>query len=336
VNAPSGFLLVDKEAGPTSRQVTETVSRLLQPEPPRRRRGQPRFRVGHAGTLDPLATGLLIVLAGAATRLQPFLQGLDKRYAATIRLGTATDSHDREGAVTARAPVAATPDDLAAALASLTGTYPQLPPLLSAIKRGGRSLHELVRAGQVVAAPASRPVRIDRLTVTARRWGETPRTGEEGHLASDGLVYEIGLDVVCGSGTYIRALARDLGTALATCAHLHALRRLEVGPFAVAEAVTLAALAAAPELAALVRPLADALPHVPAFTLDEDRAAHLRRGGQPEPDWVPLPVPALCRFLDPAGHLAAVARRDPDGGRPVLAAVFPLGAAASPEDEPCG
>jgi len=335
VPGPSGFLLVDKPSGPTSREVAEAVGSLLVPGAPRRRRGGRRFRVGHAGTLDPLATGLLVVLAGAATRLQPFLQKLDKRYLATVRLGTGTDSHDRDGEVQQRAPVPARPDDRTAALAALTGAVRQRPPVLSAIKRGGRSLHELVRAGGTVAPPPERWVRIDELAATDVRWGLAPAPTAPGLLAPDGLVYEIDLDLRCGSGTYVRALARDLAAALGTCGHVHALRRLEVGPFHVDLAVTPAALADLAEPTARLRPLADALPHLPAIRVDAAQAARLRQGGQPEPDWLPRPVPELFRLLDPAGRLAAVGRWDPVLDRPVLAAVFPLAAGESPEDEPC-
>jgi tRNA pseudouridine55 synthase len=336
VREPCGILLVDKPSGPTSRQVAETVGKLLRPDRRRARTDAPRFRVGHAGTLDPLATGLLVVLVGRATRLAPFLQGLDKRYLATVRLGTATDTLDREGEATGRAPVPGRPDGLPAALERLRAAPSQVPPVISSLKRGGLSLHRLARAGHDPEPPGPRPVRIDSLTVLAVRWGETPGPEPDDKLAPDGLLYEIDLDIVCGSGTYVRALARDLAGALGTEGHVHALRRLAVGPFAVDEAVDLAGLLAAAAPLRRLRPLAAALPHLAAYPLTGEQAARVRQGGQPEPGWLPLPVPALFRLLDPAGRLAAVGRAEPETGRPLAVVVFPEDVAAPAEADPCG
>lgn len=332
---PCGILLVDKPEGPTSRQVAETVGARLRQGRGRPRRGQRRFRVGHAGTLDPLATGLLVILVGRATRLAPFLQGLDKRYLATIRFGTATDSHDRMGEVTARSDPPRQLDELERVLASLQRTVQQVPPVISSLKRGGRSLHRLAREGREVAEPEARPVRIDRLVATAERWGAAPAADASGHLAPDGRLYEIDLDITCGSGTYVRSLARDVAHELGTLGHVQALRRLVVGPFAVEQAVPLAALEAATAPAGGLRPLADALPHLPAFTLTLAQASRVRHGGQPEDGWLPEPAPAQFRLLDPAGRLAAVGRRDSPTGRAVTVVVFPDEGAMTIEAEPC-
>lgn len=339
MTGPSGMVLIDKPAGLTSRAVDQQVARRLAPAG-RPQRGAPRFRVGHAGTLDPLATGLLLVLVGRGTRLQPFLSGLDKRYATTVRFGAATDSHDRDGAVTATVPVPETPAGLEAAVAALSGPILQEPPVLSALKRGGRSLHRRARAGEDVAPPSARPVHVHCLAVTAVRWGVRPADGSGGHLASDGLVYEVDLDLRCSSGTYVRSLGRDLGRALGTEAHLHDLRRLEIGPFDVADAVALEAFAAAADPSALLLPLAASLPHAPAVTVPAAAAAAIRRGEQPARALFADDVPPLFRLLDPGGALVAVGRYDRGAGLPRTAAVFgpapqPASADRPGEDDPC-
>jgi tRNA pseudouridine55 synthase len=324
LNDPSGILLIDKPEGPTSRRVAETVGGLLVPAPRRRRRDVRRFRVGHAGTLDPMATGLLVVLIGRGTRLAPFLQGLDKRYLATVRLGTATDTHDRQGNVTSSRDVPSDSDGLEEALAALCGEIMQVPPVISSIKRGGRSLHRLARSGHDVPEPEARIVKIKRLKLMAVRWGVPPSGVESsGHGATDGLVYEVDLDITCGSGTYVRSLARDLGTALGTVGHVQVLRRLEVGPFDVLQAVTLDDMHREADPSVFLHPLAAALPHLPGFDLDLAQAESVRHGMQPAVDWLAEPVPACFRLLDPLGHLVAIGRRDPSSGRAVTVAVFP-------------
>ncbi len=330
-----GLILVDKPAGETSRRVAEGVGRLLGDFRPRRRRGGPRFRVGHAGTLDPLATGLLLVPVGRATRLQSFLQGLDKRYLATVRLGTSTDTLDRDGEIADTAPVPALPDNLDRILAPFTGTIMQEPPVYSAIKRGGESLHRLVRRDADTAPPPPRPVTITSLQALDVRWGTPAPDDEAGYLAPDGLVYEIDLDIACGSGTYIRSLARDLALALGTVGHIQALRRLEVGPFDVAEATSPEALKAADDPGLLVKSLADTLPHLPTVILDAEQASRLCQGQQPDPSLFPSPVPPLYRILDSADQLVAVGQADPSTGQPRAVAVFPPPPRASVEDDSC-
>ncbi len=332
---PCGMILVDKPTGPTSRGVVEMVGRILAPAPARRRRGEPRFRLGHAGTLDPLATGLLVILVGRGTRLQPFLQGLDKRYLATVRLGAGTDSHDRDGTVTERVPVPPTADGLAGALAALTGTIMQVPPVISAIKRDGRSLHHRVRRGEVVAPPDARPVRILDLVSVAIRWGEESAAEDPDFLAPDGRLYEVDLDIACGSGTYVRSLARDLAAALGTVGHVATLRRTVVGPFDVKDAVTLDELADGPEPTAQLRSLNDALPQLPEVPVTTEAAMGLRQGTQPDRSWFLDEVPELFRLVGPGGELVAVGRREADTDLPRTAAVFPTDAARIAEDDPC-
>ena len=331
---PSGVLLLDKPGGPTSRAVTEAVGRLLAPSR-RRRRGGPRFRVGHAGTLDPLATGLLVILVGRGTRLQPFLQGLDKRYLTTVRFGVGTDSLDRDGEIDGLKPVPASPDGIAAALPDLTGDIMQQPPLISALKRDGRSLHTRVRRGENPAPPPPRPVRIMSLEICAIRWGEPPSADDPGLLPDDGLCYEVDLDIACGGGTYVRSLARDLAVAVGTLGHVHALRRLEVGPFSVTGAVLPDTLNDLPRPADRLLSLADGVPHLSPLLVSAARAELLRRGVQPEADWFTEPVPELFRLLTSDGSLVAVGRRDPVIGEPRTAAVFPAPDNDLREDDPC-
>ncbi len=212
--APSGILLVDKPGGITSHDVVARARRALNTR-----------KIGHAGTLDPMATGLLILGVGPATRLLTYIVGLDKTYEATIRLGASTDSDDADGTEIARADAAVlaavTPDAVSAGIAALTGRIEQVPSTVSAIKVGGRRAYDLARAGEEVQLKA-RDVTVSRFEVLAVR-------------PVDGA---IDLDVVvdCSSGTYIRALARDLGAALGVGGHLTALRRTRIGAFRVEDA----------------------------------------------------------------------------------------------------
>ena len=326
---PDGFLLVDKPAGLTSRDVVVRVQRALGPGPGRRR-GVPRFRCGHAGTLDPMATGLLLVLVGAGTRLSHFLLGHDKVYEAVVRFGQATDTLDAEGVVLTSAPPRITMDRFDAAAAARVGRQLQAPPLVSAIKRDGRALHRRVRAGENPTPPEPRPVRIE----------DIERTGDPvPGTASDTL--DVPLRVHCGSGTYIRSLARDLGEDLGVPAHLAALRRIRVGAFDVADALAPGELEDPSCLRAALRPLGAALPEAPTITIDDDEAALIRNGRQPAADRleqggvVPAPVAPgrepLWVMVDRAGGLVAVGRLGPgssnsDGPlRPRIAAVFAAG-----------
>jgi len=211
-----GLLLVDKPAGCTSHDVVGRVRRVLGTR-----------RVGHAGTLDPMATGLLVVAVERSTKLLGHLALTEKTYLATVRLGQATATDDAEGVTTARASAAAiqrtTPDSIRAGIGHLTGAISQVPSSVSAIKVDGQRAYDLVRAGRQVAL-AARPVTISRFDVLGDiRYAE-------GYIDVDVLVE-------CSTGTYIRSLARDLGVGLALGGHLTALRRTTVGPFAVESAV---------------------------------------------------------------------------------------------------
>jgi tRNA pseudouridine55 synthase len=225
VTAPSGLVIVDKPAGLTSHDVVARVRRLAGTR-----------RVGHAGTLDPMATGVLVVGVEQATRLLGHLALTRKQYAGTVRLGQRTDSDDADGTVTAQAPADQVTDAaLRAAAAALTGEIEQVPPGISAIKVGGQRAYRLTREGTPPELPA-RPVTVDELTVTAIRRPADSGGPPPGLLDAD-------IEVTCSSGTYIRAIARDLGEALGTGGHLTALRRTRVGPYRIADALTLDELA---------------------------------------------------------------------------------------------
>lgn len=209
-----GLLLVDKPGGITSHDVVGRARRALGTR-----------KVGHAGTLDPMATGLLVVGVDAATRLLTYVVGLDKTYEATIRLGEATATDDADGELTAQTDAASlTARQIEAALPPLRGVISQVPSTFSAIKVDGRRAYDLARAGEDVQLKA-REVTVSRLDVVAER--------------RQGAVVDLDVVVDCSSGTYIRALARDLGSALGVGGHLTALRRTRIGPFSVSDAVRL-------------------------------------------------------------------------------------------------
>ncbi|MEX2658979.1 MAG: tRNA pseudouridine(55) synthase TruB [Acidimicrobiales bacterium] len=240
--APSGLLVVDKEPGLTSHDVVARARRLVGTK-----------KVGHSGTLDPGATGVLLLGIGRATRLLKFLTALPKSYVCEVVLGTETSTLDDAGEVTARHDmVGVTVEQARAGAAALTGDILQVPPMVSALKVGGRRLHELAREGVEVAREA-RPVTVHRFDVT----GEV----EPGVLA---------IEVDCSSGTYVRTLAADLGAALGGGAHLRALRRTAIGPFDLS--------VARPLEDAVLRPPVDALSWMDAVAVDPDTADLVRRG----------------------------------------------------------
>ncbi len=248
----SGLVVCDKPAGWTSHQVVGRLRRLLGTR-----------KVGHAGTLDPMATGVLVVGVNRATRLLGLLALDDKVYAATIRLGMSTVTDDAEGETTA-APGAAglDADALAGALADLTGEISQVPSAVSAIKVDGVRAYARGRAGQQVTL-AARPVRVRRFEVLGRRDA----------VVDEAAVVDLDVEVECSTGTYVRALARDLGDALGTGGHLIALRRLRSGPFALAEAAVLG------DDPPPVLPLADAARRCfAALTVDEETEQAVRYG----------------------------------------------------------
>jgi tRNA pseudouridine55 synthase len=218
MTAESGLVIVDKPAGWTSHDVVAKIRKIAGTK-----------RVGHAGTLDPMATGVLVVGVEKATRLLGYLALTQKEYTGTIRLGQSTDSDDADGAITGHVPVRnISGTDLEPAIARLTGEISQVPPDVSAIKVGGKRSYRLARDG---AAPELAP-----RTVTVRVFAVE-------QLRPAGDVLDVDVRVTCSSGTYIRALARDLGADLGVGGHLTALRRTRVGPYLISQAVTLEQLA---------------------------------------------------------------------------------------------
>ena len=313
VPASDGILLVDKPQGLTSHDVVGATRRLAATR-----------KVGHAGTLDPMATGLLLLGVGRATRFLTYLVGADKTYAATIRLGLETTTEDAEGEVTAAHGCRIddlSGDRLQKALAGLTGQIQQVPSAVSAIKVDGVRAYKRVRDGQDVELEA-RPVAIHELRLT----GEPRQAGVDlaGTAAggvstgaetdgAEGEVQVVDLDVVvsCSSGTYVRALARDLGQSLGCGAHLTALRRTGVGPFDVGQASTLIELSEQVETDA-VTPDPRGAATVPLeevarrcferLALTEPEACGLRHGQ-------PLDAAVLERAEAPEGRLGEVASK---------------------------
>ncbi|MGO4258874.1 tRNA pseudouridine(55) synthase TruB [Marmoricola sp. RAF53] len=264
VPGPGGLVVVDKPAGVTSHDVVARVRRLAGTR-----------KVGHAGTLDPMATGVLVIGVERATRLLGHLLLTDKTYDATIRLGSATTTDDAEGEVVSTSPTDGVDEDaVRAGLAAMVGEIDQVPSAVSAIKVDGRRAYDRVRAGETVEL-AARTVRIDEITV--HRYAPGP----------DGI--DVDVTVRCSSGTYIRAIARDLGSALGVGGHLTALRRTAVGEFDLGVARTLEELAEAEDFwSTEVLPIAAAARRTfPAYELDATQAALVRVGRK-----LPLDLPA--------------------------------------------
>lgn len=284
--ATSGILLVDKPGGMTSHDVVARTRRVFGTR-----------KVGHAGTLDPMATGLLVVGIEAATRLLTFVVGADKTYLATIRLGQSTGTDDADGEIVASADparvAAITADEVATGVAALTGAISQVPSAVSAIKVDGRRAYDRVRAGEDVVL-AARDVVVSRFDVLDDRPG-------------DGGVRDLDVVVDCSSGTYIRALARDLGAALGVGAHLTALRRTRVGPFDVADASALDELAQAQPLTA-----ADAAARIlPVLEVSVQEAVDLRHGKRLAGQRARLEGPRAAA-IDPDGVLIGIVERRGD------------------------
>ncbi|MGW5917945.1 tRNA pseudouridine(55) synthase TruB [Nocardia fluminea] len=277
-----GLVIVDKDSGLTSHDVVARSRKLLQTR-----------KVGHAGTLDPMATGVLVLGVERATKLLGQLLLTTKEYTATIRLGQATNTDDAEGEVTATTPALhVTDDEIAAGVAALTGDIEQVPATVSAIKVDGERAYARVRAGEEVQL-AARPVTVSRFDVLARR------------DVADGGFVDLDVAVECTSGTYIRALARDLGAALGVGGHLTALRRTRVGPFTLEHARTLEQLATAAEAEQPLLSLdidAAVRTAFPLRDIDESQATDLRTGRWLEP----VGIKGVYAAIDPRGRAIAL------------------------------
>ena len=245
----SGWIILDKPYGLSSTQAVGKVRWLYNAE-----------KAGHAGTLDPLATGLLPIALGEATETVPFVQGGSKRYSFDLEWGSSTTTDDAEGEIVATSEVRPSEAEVLAMLPRFTGTIMQRPPPFSAIKVDGERAYDLARSGQTVEL-APRPVTIDELTLVSH----TPERSR--------------FDMACEKGTYVRSLARDLAEALGTRGHVTMLRRTAVAGFSEADAITLETLEAAPDRDALLRPSSIALRHLPELCVSADDAALIRNGG---------------------------------------------------------
>lgn len=262
-----GLLLIDKPKGITSHDAVDAVRRAIGIR-----------KVGHAGTLDPMATGLLVMGVGRATRLLRFLGDMDKEYEGTARLGEETDTLDAEGETVRTAPVEVSEAEVAAAMTGLTGEFRQRPPAYSAVKVGGRRLHREARAGRPLEAQP-RTVRVDTFEVR----------GFDGR--------DVEFRAVVSGGTYVRSLAADLGRRLGTGAHLVRLVRIRIGPFRLEDA-------SPPDASEALLPVERAVAHLPRMELTEDEAEAARHGrplGPPD-------GPGFHAAVDPDGRLVGVFR----------------------------
>jgi tRNA pseudouridine55 synthase len=275
VSGPEGFLLVDKPQGVTSHDVVDVV-----------RRGLGTRKVGHAGTLDPMATGLLLIGVGRATRLLRFLGDLPKTYEGTLRLGVETDTLDAEGAVVQEMAVDVTQAQVAEAMRALVGESLQRPPAYSAVKVGGRKLYEAAREGGSLEA-APRPIRVDAFDLLSFDPPDAP------------------FRVICSGGTYVRVLAAEVGAALSCGAHLTALRRTAIGPYTVEDAI-------APDAVSDPLPIGAAVGHLPRLDVEEEEAAAASHGRPLGPAGIAGPYGVFA----PDGRLIGIYEDDGPRARP--------------------
>jgi len=285
----NGLLVIDKPTGMTSRDVVNRVQRWF----PR------KTKIGHTGTLDPLATGVLVICIGAATRLADYVQAMGKSYSSCFRLGATSTTGDADGEIT-ETPNAVPPtrEQIDEALASFVGMIEQVPPAVSALKLEGRRAHELARKGEAVSL-AARPVRIDAIRMTCYEWPF------------------LDVEVDCGKGTYIRSIARDLGAKLGCGGFVQTLRRTRVGPFTAEQGIGLDANPATMKLL----PMVEAIAGMVMVCVSADEAKRLRQGQSVMSNPALEGDVALLALLDGAGELVGLGNRQ--GGRIRPALIFP-------------
>jgi tRNA pseudouridine55 synthase len=280
----SGILPIDKPVGWTSHDVVAKVRRLA---------GQKQ--VGHAGTLDPLATGVLLVVLGDATRLSSYLMESTKVYCAEVVFGIRTATDDAEAPVLERTDVSNLDrKQIEESLSAFTGELEQMPPAYAAVRHGGEKLYTLARKG-IAVEPEPRPVVVHSIDLVSWR---PPRAR---------------LRIYCGPGTYIRALARDIGISLGVGGYLHALRRTNSGTFSVERCVTMASLSRADGLGPCVQPLDRAVLHLPAVVLTQDQVDAVRMG---QPVLLGAPAAKTVRLYGPSGTLVGLGSADGQNLRP--------------------
>jgi tRNA pseudouridine55 synthase len=285
----SGFLNIHKPLGITSHDVVARVRRVYQ-------RDTGSKKVGHAGTLDPLAEGVLIVCVGSATRLSDYVMHSTKQYRATLKLGEVTDTYDAEGRVIAKTDAQhITAQDVQAVLSPFIGDIQQVPPMYSAIKKDGKKLYELAREGETIALEA-RPIHIDSIELT--RFENS----------------SVELLVTCGAGTYIRSLAYDIGQALGVGAHLTHLVRVASGTFHINNAIMLENLLQDPAWTRHITAPQQALTQFPALTLDETQIQALQYGRSFR-NLMAIVGETIMGYA-PSGELLAILRSDDDWLRP--------------------
>jgi tRNA pseudouridine55 synthase len=275
-----GVLVVDKPAGMTSHDVVDEIRRRFQTK-----------KVGHAGTLDPDATGVLLIGVGRATRFLAYAQDAPKRYEATAAFGTSTSTQDASGDVIETRECSFSAEELARALEKFTGDIEQVPPMVSAVRVGGERLHVKARRGEEVER-APRPVTIHELELTEFRPGDVP---------------EAEISVLCSSGTYVRTLIHDIGAALGCGAHMATLRRIETGGFTIAEATPLADISTDH-----LHPLTEAVRVLPAIDLSEEDARAVENGHKLAASIASGLVEGDLVALRAEGALVAVYRRAGD------------------------
>jgi tRNA pseudouridine55 synthase len=306
-NPMNGLLIIDKPQGMTSHDVVARARRILREK-----------RIGHAGTLDPMATGVLVLCVGHATRLSEYLLGEDKAYEGVIKLGEQTNTDDAEGEVIATRPVPAMgDDDLRRLEQQFSGEIQQVPPQFSAIQKGGQRAYALARKGETVELDARR-VTIHEMRLSAKRKAQSAERSENADVLRSALC----VSVRCSAGTYIRSIARDIGAALGCGGHLSALRRVQAGHFTLHDAITLEQLEQAAQegrAEALLLPMERAVADWPAVHLDDEQTRKLLNGqrlllplplGEAERPFGSWGEGLLLRAYDARSHFIAISQWD--------------------------
>ena len=282
----NGILIIDKPAGITSHDVVSRVRRILKTK-----------RVGHTGTLDPFATGVMVILVGQATRLAQFLDKDEKEYEAIVRFGFETDTGDKTGRQKAKSKRqnTVTKDDVVAVLPDFTGSIMQTPPMYSAKKVDGKKLYEHARKGETIERKAV-SVNISQLEIL--------NDLNENSLESG--TWDLGLRIACSAGTYIRALAEDIGRKVGTGAHLAELRRTRAGKFSIDQSLTLDQLERLEDPSSALIYMKEAVSHLPSLVLSDDRVEKTKNGLSTRIDDVKFNDGEAVQLIDESGHLIAI------------------------------
>ena len=282
----NGIFIIDKPAGITSHDVVSRVRRILKTK-----------RVGHTGTLDPFATGVMVILVGQATRLAQFLDKDEKEYEAIVRFGFETDTGDKTGRQKAKSKRqnTVTKDDVVAVLPDFTGSIMQTPPMYSAKKVDGKKLYEHARKGETIERKAV-SVNISQLEI-----------GNDLHANSlESGTWDLGLRIACSAGTYIRALAEDIGRKVGTGAHLAELRRTRAGKFSIDQSLTLDQLERLEDPSSALIYMKEAVSHLPSLVLNNDRVEKTKNGLSTRIDDVKFNDGGAVQVVDDAGDLIAI------------------------------